>query len=170
MIIFKKQKFGSKQNLLIQTYEECIIDLIQNKDVQSTRNYIQHGDVNCLDHCINVSYRSYLICIRLGLDYKSAARGGLLHDFFLYDWHLTKPKKGLHGFTHPKTALENADKRFRLNAKEKDIILKHMWPLTISLPRYKETVVVLMVDNYCTMQEIIEYRFAQLNKKNRFRL
>jgi uncharacterized protein len=59
--------------------------------------FIQHSDVSCLEHCMSVSYNSYLICRRLGLNYQAAARGGLLHDLFLYDWHVSKPENGLHG-------------------------------------------------------------------------
>lgn len=116
--------------------------------------FIQHRNTNCLEHSINVSYKSYLICRGLGLDYQSAARGGLLHDFFLYDWHITKPKNGLHGLTHPGTALKNADEKFSLNEIEKDIIEKHMWPLTLKLPKYEESFVVSFVDKRCTLREI----------------
>jgi uncharacterized protein len=105
-----------------------------------------------------VSYNSYLVCRVLGLDYQSAARGGLLHDFFLYDWHITKHEEGLHGFTHPGTALKNANKKFSLNKIEKDIIEKHMWPLTIRFPKYKESFIVSFVDKYCSVIEIIKFR------------
>ena len=160
----EKQKIKLKQNPSTdKEYEECIRDLIQHEDVKSMKKYIQHGDVNCLEHSIDVSYKSYLICKRLGLDYKSAARGGLLHDFFLYDWHVTKSERGLHGFTHPYTALENANNRFILNKREKDIIVKHMWPLTIKLPKYKESFIVVVVDLYCSLKEII---ISRLKKKS----
>ncbi|MCM8711584.1 HD family phosphohydrolase [Clostridium sp. SYSU_GA19001] len=139
-----------------QEYKECICDLIQHDMVKSMKNFIQHGDINCLEHSLYVSYISFMICRKLRLDYRSAARGGLLHDFFLYDWHIGKPYKGLHGFIHPYIALQNANKYFNLNNREKDIIHKHMWPLTFRLPRYKEAFVVLMVDKYCASIEIIK--------------
>jgi uncharacterized protein len=137
-------------------YKKCIGDLLQNEIVCSMKKFIQHNNVTCLEHSICVSYYSFFICKRLGLDYRSAARGGLLHDFFLYDWHITKPVKGLHGFTHPNTALENANKYFYLNEIEKDIIEKHMWPLTAKLPKYKESFIVSFVDKYCALMEILK--------------
>lgn len=130
------------------------------------KNFMQHGDINCLEHSLYVSYTSYLICRWLRFDYRSAARGGLLHDFFLYDWHITKPYRGLHGFIHPHIALENANKYFRMNEVEKDIIQKHMWPLTMSLPKYKEAFVVMLADKYCTLMEVINVR----SRKNIYRL
>lgn len=146
-------------------YMECISIFIQHKMVWSMQNFIQHGDINCLEHCLYVSYNSYLICKRLGLDYRSAARGGLLHDFFLYDWHIEKPYKGLHGFIHPDIALQNANKYFNLNEREKDIIQKHMWPLTLRLPKYKETFVVLFVDKFCAAIEMSGFRSKTVEPK-----
>lgn len=146
-------KIDSKNN---NEYKECVVDLINNPVVRSMEKYIQHSDISCFEHCINVSYNSYLICRRLGLNYRAAARAGLLHDLFLYDWHVTKPKNGLHGFTHPFAALENANKYFDLIEMEKDIIEKHMWPLTLKLPKYKETLLVCFVDKYCAFMEIIK--------------
>lgn len=137
-------------------YESCIRDLIQHEMIRSMRNFVQHGGVNCLEHSLYVSYTSYMICRRLGFDYSSAARGGLLHDFFLYDWHIRKPYKGLHGFAHPDIALQNANKYFNLNDREKDIIQKHMWPLTLRLPGCKEAFVVLLADKYCASIEGIK--------------
>ena len=139
-----------------EEYKESIQDLMDHEAVKSMEKYPQHGKMNCLNHCIFVSYYSFLLCKRLGLDSRSAARGGLLHDLFLYDWHTaTRSDRGWHGFSHPYTALENADRLFELNEMEKDIIVKHMWPLTIKRPLYKESFIVLMVDKYCALVETV---------------
>lgn len=160
-----KQKHRLKQDpSIIKEYKECIRNLIHHEDVMSMENYIQHGDLSCLEHSIDVSYKSYLICRRLGLDYKSAARGGLLHDFFLYDWHIPEPERGLHAFSHPYTALRNANKKFYLNKKEKDIIVKHMWPLTIKPPKYRESLIVAIVDLHCSLVETI---MSRINRKTK---
>jgi Predicted HD superfamily hydrolase len=152
-----KLKLRSKTNFKYENeYRECVVDLINNPVVQSMEEFIQHSDISCFEHCINVSYNSYLICRRLHLNYQAAARGGLLHDLFLYDWHISKPEKGLHGFAHPFIALENANKYFNLNDVEKDIIEKHMWPLTVKMPKYKEALIVSFVDKYCAFMETIK--------------
>lgn len=164
MFNYKRLRYKSKADLC--TYDEfqkCISDLIIDESVRSMKNFIQHSSVTCLDHSVNVAFHSFRVCFILGLDYKSAARGGLLHDFFLYDWHKTKPEKGLHGFTHPFAALENANRLFVLNKLEKDIICKHMWPLTLKFPRYRESFVVTLIDKYCTLIEIVK-RGTNCNK------
>ena len=43
---------------------------------------------------------------------------------------------------------------FEITELEKDIIVKHMFPLNIALPRYRETVVIILVDKYCGLIEV----------------
>lgn len=132
-------------------YIECVYDILASPIFQKMNEYIQHGKTTTLKHCLDVSYVSYKICKSYGLDYRSATRGGLLHDLFLYDWHGYAKRTGnhFHGFTHPRVALHNANHYFDVSDKEKDIILKHMWPLTVIPPKSIEGFVVMYVDKYC---------------------
>ncbi len=155
--IKRKLNIRETQSRSFKEYMDCIEDLIQNEIVDSMNGFTQHGSVTCFDHSLSVSYYSYIVCRLLHLDFRSAARGGLLHDLFLYDWHKTKLVGGKHGFTHPYTALKNAERHFELNRMERDIIVKHMWPLTILPPRYKEGFIVSFVDKYCAMLEIVKF-------------
>lgn len=150
-------------------FEQIIEDIINNQTVQKMKNYNQHYDTSCYEHCRNVAYISYKICKKLKLDYKSAARAGMLHDLFLYDWRKRQDgRKGLHAFTHPKTAVQNAKKIFELNEKEEDIILKHMWPLTVKLPKYSESYVITIADKYSAICESCRYyRENIFSKKHR---
>lgn len=147
--------YGRKK-IVEQEYYNCVKDILENDDIKKLRKYYQHGNTTRFEHSLNVSYLNYKICKNLGLDYKSAARAGLLHDFFLYDWKQYKEKDFFkkHGFCHPKTALRNSEQFFKLNDIEKDMILKHMWPLTIKLPKYKETYVITFVDKACCLHEM----------------
>ncbi|PKM56071.1 MAG: HD family phosphohydrolase [Firmicutes bacterium HGW-Firmicutes-5] len=143
----------TKKPKLIRRYQSCVKDMIKHEKVRSMEDYIAHYDVDTLAHSLFVSYWSFLICRKLKMDYRSAARGALLHDFYLYDWHIPNIREGLHGFTHPATSLTNAKKYFKISDLEKDIIIKHMWPLTILPPKYKETYVVILVDKICATLE-----------------
>ena len=138
------------------------MDMKENEIVQKMKNYRQHYDTSCYEHCLNVSYISYKICKKMNLDYVAVARASMVHDLFLYDWRKRQDgRKGLHGFTHPKTSLENAKKLFELSKEEEDIILKHMWPLTAKFPRYKESWVVIGVDKYCAIKESFNHYFPK---------
>ncbi len=144
----------------LNTYEKCIRDLILIPAVCNMVKIPAHRGTNCLDHSIFVSYISYKICKRLNLDYVAAARGGLLHDIFLYNWR-DKSHIGLHGLTHPFVALKNASALLDLSDIEKDIILKHMWPLTITFPKYKESFIVSCADKFCAAVEVMQlYEFV----------
>ncbi len=139
-------------------FDFIIQDLVSNETVQKMKLYKQHYDTSCFEHCKQVAYYSYLLCKKYHLDYTSAARAGMLHDLFLYDWRFRQDgRKGLHAFTHPQTALTNASNLFELNQKEKDIILKHMWPVTFfRFPKYKESYIITLVDKYCAIQESVK--------------
>lgn len=137
-------------------FAEAVEDLLAHPKVQEMDRYIQHGHTTCLEHCLTVSRISCAICKHFRLDSRSAARGALLHDMFLYDWHEPDPGRSWHAFFHPAAALHHALSCFELNAVERDIILRHMWPLTLVWPRYRETLVVLMVDNCVSVWETAE--------------
>ncbi|MBR3249484.1 MAG: HD family phosphohydrolase [Clostridia bacterium] len=138
-------------------FQSIIRELIENETVLQMNNFMQHYDTNCFSHCYTASYYCYILCKKLGLDYKSAAKGAMLHDLFLYNWREKGDRKGLHAFTHGRCAYENASKIFELNDIEKDMIIKHMWPLTVKLPKYKETFILTLVDKYCTIEETAKY-------------
>ena len=138
-------------------YIEYVRDILENEQFCSMKNFIQHGETTCLTHSINVSYLSYLFCKAHHLNAKAAARGGLLHDLFLYNWHNYRRQKGerMHGFEHPRKALKNAESLFLLDDIERNIILRHMWPLTITPPKYKEALSVIYYDKYCSILEAL---------------
>ena len=124
-----------KNNIDNEEFLSIIEEIINNKTVQQMKNYRQHYETTCFDHCFMVSYFCYIICKKLHLDYIAAARAGMLHDLFLYDWRVRQPgRKGFHAFTHGKLACKNASKLFDLTPKEKNMIITHMWPVTLQIP------------------------------------
>lgn len=145
-------------------FRAIIKDIVENDTVQQMRNFRQHYDTSCFDHCYKVALISYIICKKLNLDYISAARAGMLHDLFLYDWRIREPgRKRFHAFHHPRIALNNSLKIFSLNKKEQDIILKHMWPITVIPPKSMEAFIITFVDKYCALLE--SYVHYKQNRK-----
>lgn len=144
-----------------------IDDIITDETVKQMKNFRQHCDTSCYEHCLHVAYYSYFLCKKLGLDYISAARAAMLHDFFLYDWRKNRRNvelSELHAFAHPKIALKNASSIFSLNEKEEDIIVKHMWPVTPAFPKYKEAYIVTLMDKYSAIKEVLLYMQLKLRK------
>lgn len=138
-------------------------DIINSQNFKRTKGHIQHGTMTVHNHCMDVARYSLLINKKLGLhcNKHDLVRGALLHDYFLYDWHdkeYLSQRKRLHGFHHPMTALENAEKEYRLSDRQREIIRKHMWPLTIVPPTCEEAWVVTAADKYCSFRETVGLR------------
>lgn len=147
-----------------------ISDMIENNTVKQMNDFKQHYETTCFEHCLVASYYCYLLCKKFNLDYISCSRAAMVHDLFLYDWRKRQNgRKGLHAFTHPQTAYDNASKLFDLNEKEKDIIVKHMWPVTLALSKYKESYILTLVDKYCALNESYQEIFNRFCQKKVFR-
>lgn len=145
---------GYKAELATEFYYQ-VHDLLENEKVLELDNYAQHHSYTRLQHSLDVAFISFSIASFLGWDARSTARGGLLHDFYLYDWrddeYVSQGKN--HAMHHPVVALENARKITVLNKKEENIIRRHMWLITLVPPRYKEGFIVTIVDKFCAMRE-----------------
>lgn len=132
-------------------------DLKSNKAFFDMLGIKQHRTSNTYRHVCLVTEESlwYAYNKKLDIDYYSLIRGAFLHDLFLYDWRKEKSRKWAHLFKHPKIAYENASKYFELNEIEKDIILHHMFPITLIHPKTKEGLIVSKIDKRVTIQEVL---------------
>ena len=63
-----------------------------------------------------------------------------------------------------------AEKLFNLNDKEKDIIVKHMWPVTLlSFPKYKESFLITIFDKRSALKSFFEYNKKQFSNTKFYR-
>lgn len=151
-------KVGRKILSMDPDFFECVYDILEEPKVLALEECRHHRTTNRLEHCLNVAYRSYRLAKLRGYDARSTARGGLLHDFYWYDEDEMNPiERKFHLTNHPKVALKNALEIFDLNSIEQDIIVKHMFMITPTPPRYKESMIVTMMDKYCAAQEAMGF-------------
>lgn len=130
---------------------------------------IQHGKTTTKEHVMNVANISMKLGNALKIRYskRELVRGALLHDYFLYDWHEEATEengrpKSLHGFRHPRIALKNAEEDYELSKKEREIIQKHMWPLTVTqVPRCREAWLVVAADKVAAVSEFFVDNFGR---------
>jgi uncharacterized membrane protein/HD superfamily phosphodiesterase len=148
-------------------FRELIFEIEKHPIYQELKKY-HHHEHSIYEHAMRVAWLSFKLGKVLNLNIKELVKGALLHDFFLYDWRTEKPESGkLHAFEHPVEALRNAEKYFAPITKiEKDIILRHMWPLTIMPPRHLESFVVCLVDKIVATKEF-SVEFANNSKLNK---
>ena len=131
-------------------------DIIEHPEYQKLKD-IKHHDKDIYTHNLKVAWISYLTAKKLNLRVNEMVRGALLHDFFFYDWRTKGAKDTFfpHGFTHPFVSRKNAEKVFgHLTPIEKDVIMKHMWPLTVIPPRYPESFLVSLIDKLVASKEV----------------
>ena len=161
-ILGKKIKKASKNSNTSKIIQHYGGDIIKSETFRNSKNYIQHGTISVNEHCMDVAKCSVEISkiFRIHCNTKDLVRGALLHDYFQYDWHDKENKeiKHLHGLYHPGVALRNAKKDYHLSEIEKDIIQKHMWPLTVVPPMCREAWIVTMADKYCSFLETVRIR------------
>ena len=153
---------------------DCINDLYNSEQVQGLQKYVQHSTINRLDHIRSVTYVTFVYCKRFSLDFRTAARAAILHDLFYYDWHENDWSHRPHGYRHPGFALKNArELNPSISRKEENIILRHMWPLTVIPPASREGFIVTLADKYCAVRELLiadRKYFRDKFEKNRQRL
>ncbi len=132
-------------------------DILESEKFQSQDNFIQHGNITVKQHCISVANASLKLAefLRIRYQKRDLIRGALLHDYFLYDWHLPHEKNNWHGFRHPNIALRNAIRDYKITNYEREIIKKHMWPLTVVPPACREAWIVNVADTYCSLLETL---------------
>ncbi len=140
------------------TFEEIADPLVNDPLYQKLKTQGHHRNVNRYDHSVHVAESSYKIAKKLGLDADSCARAGLLHDLFFnrtkdsYDKKIHMPP----AYYYPEDALENAQTLTELNDKEKNIILSHMWPLSLHLPRSREAWLIALVDKGVAISDLFQ--------------
>ena len=141
-----------------QCFLNCVGDLLFTPEVQSMRRIPHHPGTTCYEHSVFVSYAAFRMARRWNLDYMAAARGGLLHDLYLYNPRDKSAHPGNQCFDHPVFALRNAQALCaRLSEKEQNIIISHMWPLARRRPRCPEAAVVNLADKICATAEVLGY-------------
>lgn len=141
-------------------------EVINSEIMKKEKEYLQHASTTTYQHSLSVT----ICCLKIvklfniKVDKKSLIRGALLHDYYLYDWHIKDKSHKWHGFTHAKTSLKNAERDFKLTPIEKNMILCHMFPMNFKLPKYRETLILLTADKICATKEIIYHILTKYNK------
>jgi len=146
--------------------DDAARQLAQAGRLDLTREFIQHGDVTVYAHVTSVARASLSFAEHLGragisIDRASLLRGALLHDYFLYDWHDPDPSHRLHGFRHPFFALARAEEDFELTPRERNIIVRHMFPLVPVPPTCREAWIVCLADKWCALRETVAGRLPR---------
>ena len=156
----------ASRTLREREFVELTKELLDSDQVRMMGRWKHHGPVTTLDHSLFVAFSTYRVARALHMDVRSAVRGALLHDLYLYDSHDKTAHPGHQCFDHPRFAARNAEALTPLTPEERNIILSHMWPLGGALPRSMEAWTVDLVDTICAGLELSHiFRPARLRKR-----
>ncbi len=137
-------------------FRDILAEVREKTRLDEMKQYLSHSDISVYTHAVKVAYTAYRFAVKYNIpcDLRALVRGGLLHDYYLYDWH--DPNKGFrwHGFKHHRFALANAERDLPLTRRERNIIASHMFPLTFwSVPRCREAWMVTVADKIVASEE-----------------
>jgi len=138
-------------------FDEYAKDIINHELFLSCKKIYSHGAISIYEHSINVAETAFsMIEESPSIDKKCVARAGLLHDFFLYEWHVPGIRYLVHGHAHPAIAAENAKRVFNVNDKEYSCIKTHMWPWTLFHPPLcREGWIISLADKIVAIKETL---------------
>lgn len=161
-------------NPFFNEWYEIVEEILLSDEFQKRKLFPHHHKMTVWDHSTLVSFKSFIFGRIHHADERICAIAGLLHDFYPNAWlyneelakidngkyikelKISKPLFKKHGFTHGEEASINYIKYFPHleNKKITDSIKKHMFPLTIIPPKYKEGYIITMVDKLNSVHEL----------------
>jgi uncharacterized protein len=134
-------------------FQDTVRDIVSLPQYQKLKKFVHHNSTSRYQHCLNTAWCMFVVCKNRGLAYKSAARGAMLHDFYLYNTRDFRRTGMDHDAVHPRCALRNAEKYFEIDEIMRDCILHHMWPAAAGKPETAEGKLMTLVDKYCASVE-----------------
>jgi uncharacterized protein len=138
-----------------ELFNEYAKDIIEHELFQKGKEVFSHGKVTIYTHSINVARLAFSMAENSKtLDKRCIVRAALLHDFFLYEWHVWGWRYIFHGWKHPAIAAENARAHFAASSREYSCIKTHMWPWTFwRFPRCREGWIISLADKIIALKE-----------------
>lgn len=140
----------------MKSFDSIANEIINSDKYQSLKGENHHG-LSRYDHSLRVAKNTYRLSKRMKLDYVSATRGALLHDYFTNEEY--RNTKGMKKYSmHPVIALNNAIREYKLNPIEENVIVSHMYPMGKIKPNCKESWLVSSVDKGVAIYECARYK------------
>lgn len=145
-----------KERVILKVYDKEFLNIIKpiinHPEFLKRKQYMHHENQSVYEHSLSVAYLVFKKAKKKKkIDINSAVIGAILHDFYYKPWQNCKEKRPFfkkHGFVHAKEALENSKKFFPdlMNPIIENSILRHMFPLNIIPPKYKEGWILTLAD------------------------
>lgn len=173
-----KEELPMKDSIFFLEWYSLVKDILLHDEFQRRKLFPHHHDKSVFMHSVEVSFAAFVAAKYFKADAKVCAIAGLLHDFYPKAWLYSEELEELdssylseltfvrplfqkHGFTHASQALENAKQYFPSFVADKkvcDAIKRHMFPLNIIPPKYKESWIITIIDKKNSIFELPSIR------------
>ena len=140
-----------------QEFKNIIEDITENEHFNLLSTELHHG-ITRYQHSMRVAKWTYKACNKFHLDnIEEVTRAALLHDFYINDdLDTNNSAKALK--EHPSVALANSKKYFNIDKTQEDIIVNHMFPCNLTMPKTKEGWLVSAVDKLVGTYEMLRFK------------
>lgn len=131
-------------------------EIIESEKYRRLLDFEQHHNSTTFKHSISVALKalSFAHDHHIKVDVEALVKMCLLHDYFLYDWHI-KPHPEHHATMHPIKASKNAKRDFGIDEFVSKGIESHMWPLPLRrIPQSREAWILAYADKCVTINEV----------------
>ena len=140
---------------------ELVEDIVRSDRFLRAKTLGHHGKVSLADHSRRTAMYGRNICRSLEkrgipVSEKDVVRACLLHDIGMTDLEVFDKVSWKKAYLHPTRGAAIAREEYRAGRIQCDAIRKHMWPICIIPPLYKESWVVLAADKWCSFHEFLE--------------
>jgi len=140
-------------------FTNICLDILDNPKFKSLDNELHHG-ITRYAHSLRVAKSTYYLCKHLHLAHlEEITRAALLHDFY-NDNDFPQSTSYARLSLHPSLALANALHDYSLTPLQQDIIVKHMFPMTKSLPKYPASYLVSLTDKAVATYEMCNFKLS----------
>lgn len=148
-------------NIKEQEFNNIVGDILNNKKFKDLNKELHHG-IARYEHSLRVAKMTYKFTSFFKMkNMEKTTRAALLHDFYTNE-DLKDASKTEKLSLHPSVACENAQKYYELSPMEENIIKSHMFPLKGETPKYKESVVVSLMDKSVATYEMFRFKFSMV--------
>ena len=137
-------------------FDQIVNDIANHEQFLQLKHELHHG-ISRYEHSLRVAKVTYSVTKKMHLDYERATRAALLHDFYT--------DKDTEGYTtketfklHPKIAVMNAKKYFDIDTKQENMIESHMFPASLTVPKYTESWIITGADKVIASHEMYRYK------------
>ncbi len=174
-------------NPLFDEWLLYVEEILLSDEFQKRKLFPHHHNLSVWDHSILVSFKSFVVAKYFGASPRICAIAGLLHDFYTQAWlysdellkiddgkylsefKIKKPLFKMHGFVHGNDAALNVLEYFPQFNADRIInsIKRHMFPLTIIPPKYREGYIITCVDKLNSVRELPSISVVSGNVKNK---